>query len=1132
MRRFIHITGSALGVKEGEGRLVWLLLLANFLVGVGRNFSATAGNALFLERFGADLQPYLYIATSLLVPALAAVYLAKERRLSFSCLFTLSFGIQILLAVALRILLLTNADWVTFVSPLCFEVVFFLTSVCFWTLAGQLLDVRQAKRLFPLIGAGEWIAMVIGGFATPAIVGQVGTANLFVISAVGLGGALAVASMLLRDPSNSSFSSTPEPENSADSTGKAPTESPLKNPYIVFMLLNNALSMVGLFFLENSLNGMAEERYTSADQLAGFLASLWAWTAIAILLSRSFLSSRLLGRFGVNVGLLALPLSVLAGAIVFCALGSTLGLAASFTFGTLVVTRFLDGLFRYDLDATAGLILYQPLPPAQRSWTQVTNDGIVLPIAIGVSGLLLLFLKKVIGFDALGIMFLLPVVNLIWAASGFSVTRRYPSMVAAALAGHRFDAASLSLNDSTSLELLRGRLRSLNATEVLYALALLEGSDPDSLRSELPNLLEHSEPEVRREVLRVIARLSVRDAIPMVRQRMTTDASPQVRGEAIRTIARLDEADAFDELLPFLKNDDPELRVATIVGLMRHVGMEGVAAAMDEFAKLRDSSEPESRRLAARILGDIEIQNFYRPLLPLLRDTSIAVRNEALIAASKLQNPRLWPEMISALDIPNLQSAALSALVNAGPAVVPSLENAFDEHESQPEFQVRVVRVFQQIRSEKILAFLEEHLDAKHPAVYSRVLHALSACRYHVPSQDASRICEKIRSESRFTAWLLGVQAALPENDAVKLLRSALEDIQLQSRQRVYLLLSFMYDAQAMFDSQNNLEHPSPERRAYAIELVDSIIAQDLKPFVLPLLGDLSLAERRQRLHAVIEPQVTLTRIASEGGRTRKPATPSFEEHLPSLAIMAGEANRGGHREHGFTDLLNSILSVGEQHTTDWLRTCALYAIAELRLSECTNAVIYAIEHTGDALLRQTGVWALSKLDGASNRQQFARLSAADQSLQATIQSLELRDRGATHMLLDIEKLLILKTVPIFVEAPDHILAQVVSILEEQEFAAGQRIFEKGDLGTSMYVIVSGKVRVHLDDRELTVLGERQVFGELALLDPEPRSASVTAIEPTLLFKISQSAIYDLMTNHIEITRGIMSVLCRRIRSK
>lgn len=135
-------------------------------------------------------------------------------------------------------------------------------------------------------------------------------------------------------------------------------------------------------------------------------------------------------------------------------------------------------------------------------------------------------------------------------------------------------------------------------------------------------------------------------------------------------------------------------------------------------------------------------------------------------------------------------------------------------------------------------------------------------------------------------------------------------------------------------------------------------------------------------------------------------------------------------------------------------------------------------------------------------------------------------------MLLDIEKLLILKTVPIFAEAPDYVLAQVIPILEEQEFEAGQRVFDKGDLGTSMYIIVNGKVRVHIEDRELTVLGERQVFGELALLDPEPRSASVTAIEPTLVFRISQSAIYDLMASHVEIVRGIMRVLCRRIRQK
>jgi hypothetical protein len=58
------------------------------------------------------------------------------------------------------------------------------------------------------------------------------------------------------------------------------------------------------------------------------------------------------------------------------------------------------------------------------------------------------------------------------------------------------------------------------------------------------------------------------------------------------------------------------------------------------------------------------------------------------------------------------------------------------------------------------------------------------------------------------------------------------------------------------------------------------------------------------------------------------------------------------------------------------------------------------------------------------------------------------------------------------------------------------------------------------------------VIGELALLNPEPRTATVTAIEPTLLFRVSQAAIYQLMANHIEIVRGIMKALCRRIRQK
>ncbi len=134
-------------------------------------------------------------------------------------------------------------------------------------------------------------------------------------------------------------------------------------------------------------------------------------------------------------------------------------------------------------------------------------------------------------------------------------------------------------------------------------------------------------------------------------------------------------------------------------------------------------------------------------------------------------------------------------------------------------------------------------------------------------------------------------------------------------------------------------------------------------------------------------------------------------------------------------------------------------------------------------------------------------------------------------MLLTIEKVIILKSVDIFSQTPEEDLVDVAAIIEEIEVKAGDSIFFKGDIGTAMYIIVKGKMRVHDGDKELAVLGERTVFGELAALDPEPRTATITAMEDTLLFCLDEGPLYDLMAEHIEVVRGIIRVLCRRMRT-
>lgn len=135
-------------------------------------------------------------------------------------------------------------------------------------------------------------------------------------------------------------------------------------------------------------------------------------------------------------------------------------------------------------------------------------------------------------------------------------------------------------------------------------------------------------------------------------------------------------------------------------------------------------------------------------------------------------------------------------------------------------------------------------------------------------------------------------------------------------------------------------------------------------------------------------------------------------------------------------------------------------------------------------------------------------------------------------MLTTIEKVIILKKVDIFSKTPDDVLADVANLLEEVEISEGETIFKQGDLGDSMYVIVDGKVSVQEGDHLLNYLGERDVFGEMALLDPEPRMASVTAVEPTRLFRLDQAPFYQLIAERPEVATGIIRVLTRRLRNR
>lgn len=133
-------------------------------------------------------------------------------------------------------------------------------------------------------------------------------------------------------------------------------------------------------------------------------------------------------------------------------------------------------------------------------------------------------------------------------------------------------------------------------------------------------------------------------------------------------------------------------------------------------------------------------------------------------------------------------------------------------------------------------------------------------------------------------------------------------------------------------------------------------------------------------------------------------------------------------------------------------------------------------------------------------------------------------------MLTSVDRLLFVRGVPIFKELRDDFLVRLASIMDELSFPARHSIFTQGQEGRSLYIVVSGRVRVHIGSQELAQLEKGTCFGEMSLFDAEPRSASVTTLESCECLVLTQQQLYDAIDETPGIAVNIIRLLSRRIR--
>lgn len=137
----------------------------------------------------------------------------------------------------------------------------------------------------------------------------------------------------------------------------------------------------------------------------------------------------------------------------------------------------------------------------------------------------------------------------------------------------------------------------------------------------------------------------------------------------------------------------------------------------------------------------------------------------------------------------------------------------------------------------------------------------------------------------------------------------------------------------------------------------------------------------------------------------------------------------------------------------------------------------------------------------------------------------------ATDDLLTIERVAVLQRVALFRDVAGHELVPVARVAEEVRVAAGDTFIEQGATEDWLYVIADGAVRVHIGEQTLRELGSGGVVGELAVLAPAPRSASVTATAPTLLLRLRRRPFDELLEDRPEIARAVISTLAHMLQS-
>jgi ATP:ADP antiporter, AAA family len=1052
--------------RHGEARTAWLMFAYSFLAMTAHNILKPISKSKFIGSFGADNLPYIELGAGVLIGFVMLLYswgIAKvERKNVIPITLSGLGGVVVLFWFAWMI----DAAWVSAAFYVFNRILGILLISQFWTLANDVYDPRQARRIFGFIGGGASLGGAMGAGLTTWTVQNIGVNSLLLVSAAGIGACAAIVIYVVRrQPLLHASTPLVESERGVGLGEAIRLLVGSRHLQIISMVI--AFAAVGAAFIDQQLSMAGEAAKTSEGSLTAFFAEVTFYLSLASFVIQVFLTSHIHRSLGLTVALLILPIGLGGTALLILATGA---------FWAPGIARVLDGSLRYSLDKTTREVLFLPLPPDLKLRAKAFVDVTMDRFAKAAGNVILLVLIKPWGLalDWVSLSYASLAMMGIWVVMALVARREYLASFRKSLDERQMrpEAVRTDIADPATIETLVEELANPDETSVLYAIEMLETLDKRHLIT--PLLLHHESPKVRARAL--VALKSARHAhaerwIPAV-HKLLKDADAGVRAAAVRALATLGKEDVTTLLHRHLDDADSRVVVTAAVELADTGKPAETALAEAALSRLiadTRAAGAAGRRDAADALAHIRNPAFRSLLIPLIYDRDLDVAREAIASARAIgpSDAIFVPALVSLLGHRLLKNAARDTLESYGDAVVPVLAHILADRDEQRWVRRHIPGTLALIPTQAAMDALFAVLQDPDGFLRYKTVAAIETLRRRHPHLvfQPEAVEQLILKETARYYTYLSLRYNIVKQDAAgadSLVVRALDDKLTRTLDRLYRQLGLLYPWKDVGAARRAIEEGDARARASALEFLDTLLVGTIRKRVIPILDEMPLIDKVRHANSVLKS-----------------------------------------RERDLEDTLAQLI-----HDDDpVLAASAIDLVEQRQLESLADDLEYVMSRgTADRLVLDAANWALAS--------RAARRDTGRGDVTAgPLPVVELADR--------------LRAIAFFGFVSVDELFRVASTARQIRHDRGRDLAQMGAVAHEVYFLLEGSVRL-TDGVATREIAAPAALAFEDMLDDRPLRQTITAVSPVICLTLGVSDFLTMLSDNIAMAQGLFRMLLAR----